>query len=245
MRSSIDINVDVGEGFDNEAFFLPYISSVNIACGGHFGTKESISRIIELCLENNVKIGAHPSYPDQENFGRVVLDISLEKLRKSIRSQIKLFNEVCAEHEVEPAHLKPHGALYHMCFHDKEIASMILDVCENEMGKIQIVCAPGSVLLDLGTERGFETVSEGFADRAYDTEGRLLSRKVNGSSLVDIQKIKIQVEELILRGQVPTIDHKMISLQVDTICFHGDSPNAIQHIQGVYEYLNQIGVTVL
>lgn len=245
MKSSIDINVDVGEGYNNEESFIQYISSANIACGGHFGSYESITKVVELCKKHDVNIGAHPSYPDFDNFGRVVLDISLEELSNSISTQLKMFKEVCVEQGIEPSHLKPHGALYHTCFHDEIVSMILLDLCETIIGKIKIVCAPESIILKLARARGFEIFAEGFADRAYNKEGRLLSRKEIGSSIVDIGKIKNQVEELIMREQVITIEGEIVPLQIDTICFHGDATNAPQNIYEVYQYLKKLGIVVL
>ena len=124
----IDINCDVGEGVDNEHLLMPYISSCNIACGGHFGDKNTIDKTIELAVQNKVLIGAHPSFPDKENFGRKLIEMADDDFKESIQNQLNLFLNRLAVFKVKMHHIKPHGALYNAIAIDKDVAVLFIDI---------------------------------------------------------------------------------------------------------------------
>jgi len=237
---SIDINCDMGEGTWNDAALIPYISSCSIACGGHFGNAKTIAAILEDAQAAGVKVGAHPSYPDQLNFGRKSLCISLPDLQDALRKQLDLFFSLCSH----PNHIKPHGALYNDLFHDLEKARAVVAVFSEYAKGIKLFCSPGSQLATAAIENGFQVVFEGFGDRTYTPQGNLVARSQVDAVLTRKEAIAQQVLRIVTQQQVNTIDHQTIPLGVQTICMHGDGKNVLENLQYLKDYLNKNGISV-
>ena len=142
MKSKIDINVDLGEGFNNESSIMPFISSVNVACGGHAGSMDLMLRCVDLALGNNVRIGAHPGFEDRTNFGRENLDIPLNELRRIIFKQIDLLKVICESKNATLSYIKAHGALYHLVCNELDYAIMILDLIKSYFPGVSIMGMP-------------------------------------------------------------------------------------------------------
>ena len=224
----IDLNCDVGEGVGNEASLFPYISSCNIACGGHAGDPASMLQTATLAGKYHVKIGAHPSYPDREHFGRVHLDLDRDGFQESIEQQITALLEILGRLKFPLHHIKAHGALYNDLAAGGPLALQYLEVLER-FGNGVLVYAPcGSPFARLAGERGFQVWEEAFADRAYEADGTLVSRKKPGALLTSPRKVHEQVREMVLSGRVRCSDGSYFTLSPATYCLHGDTPNAVE-----------------
>ena len=229
----IDINCDMGEGMGNEELLMPFISSCSIACGGHVGSEETILRTLQLAKAYDVKVGPHPSYPDPDNFGRTSMNLSKKDLKDSLERQISLFKLCCKKTETNINHIKPHGALYNDLFVNAERVNIFLEVVKKQLPQVQIYCAPGSLLEKEALIVGIKTKREGFMDRAYNGDGTLRSRLLHGAILTDFEQVGFQVLGLIKKGSVSIANDESLTLSVQTLCLHGDHPQAsklIKHI---------------
>jgi UPF0271 protein len=224
----IDLNCDVGEGVGNEASLFPLISSCNIACGGHAGDAATMLQTATLARKHQVKIGAHPSYPDREHFGRLHMQMDKAELQKSIEQQITSLVEILGGPGTALHHIKAHGALYNDLASGGPLALQYLEVLE-PFGNDVLVYAPcGSPFARLATDRGFKVWEEAFADRAYQADGTLVSRKKAGALLTSPSQVSEQVMEMVLTGRVRCADGSYFALRPRTFCLHGDTPNAVE-----------------
>lgn len=237
---TIDLNCDLGEGGTNESSILPFISSCSIACGGHYGDQETVHEAIARAKDYNVKIGAHPSYPDRNHFGRKSYAISPKELTDALRFQLDLFFQFSDQTN----HIKPHGALYNDLAINGELTEQFLSTLKEYCTGIAIYCPPNSELSKASSNYGFYPMYEGFGDRAYNPNGSLVSRAKPGSVLTQAINIANQITQIITTSSVGTIDGKSIPLIVDTICLHGDTPGLSNIIQGVTRLINQNGIYV-
>ncbi len=226
----IDVNVDIGEGYRIEHDLMPLIQSCNIACGGHAGSDSEIKECISLAKKFKVKIGAHPSYPDQENFGRISMQIDEKTLKLSLENQLYRFLRHL-ENPKDLHHIKPHGALYNDCVMNKKIAKIFLNVVLKCCPRVIIFTLPGSELEQLALKKGIKVWREAFLDRGYDENGQLQSRDKPGSVISDINTMFTQLNTLINKNQIQTIKGSWISMKADTLCFHGDHPNLLNNLQ--------------
>ncbi|MDO6471822.1 5-oxoprolinase subunit PxpA [Maribacter sp. 1_MG-2023] len=224
----IDINCDVGEGIGNEEALFPLISSCNIACGGHAGSKESMVFCLKLAKKFNVKVGAHPSYPDRENFGRVSMTLSEDELILSIKQQMHLFVSLCSQMDIELHHIKPHGALYNDIAKDEHLAKTFLTGIE-EFKKGAVLYVPyGSVIQRLALEYGFKVLVEAFADRNYNTDLSLVSRKESNALITDGKEVLAHLLRMYYEKEVKTVSGDNISIIANTYCIHGDTPSVLK-----------------
>ena len=230
MNKSFHINADVGEGFGIEAEIMPLIDSCNIACGGHAGTKEEITRVITLAKKNDIKIGAHPSYPDLKNFGRISMEITPDKLYESLKKQLK---SVLYHSSYTLNHVKAHGALYHDSANKPEIADLLIKVILELCPHAIIVTLPNSILEKLGQKNNLTIWREGFIDRLYHDNGQLVSRANPIATLSTLEDLYQQFYSLINHQNVKTLEGNTLSLKVDTLCIHGDHPNAIRNLKSL------------
>ena len=230
MNKYFHINADVGEGFGTEAEIIPLVDSCNIACGGHAGSKEEISKAIALAEKNDVKIGAHPSYPDLENFGRISMEINLDELYKSIKQQMILFLN---ESSYTLNHVKAHGALYHDSANKPKIASILIKVVLELCPHAIIVTLPNSILEKLGKENNLTIWREGFIDRRYHDNGQLVSHANPSATLSTLEDLNQQFYTLINYQYVKTLEGNTLSLKVDTLCIHGDHPNSVRNLKSL------------
>jgi UPF0271 protein len=240
----IDLNCDVGEGVGNEAFLFPHISSCNIACGGHAGDADSMRQTAVLAREYSVKVGAHPSYPDREHFGRVHMALSREMLRASIEQQIRSLEQVLGPLKIPIHHIKAHGALYNDLAAGGPLALQYLEVLEPFASHTLVYAPCGSAFARLARDRGFEVWEEAFADRAYQSDGSLVSRKTPGALLTSPQQVSQQVREMVLSGRVRCIDGSYFYLNADTFCLHGDTPNAGEILKVLIKSLSRESIHV-
>lgn len=224
----IDINCDVGEGIENEAQLLPLISSCNIACGGHAGDEETMRQVIRLAKKNKVKVGAHPSYPDKENFGRVSIDIPIDLLKKSIRNQIARFNSILKLEHVEMHHIKPHGALYNDIAKDSILAHAFLESIQTYKDKVFLYVPYNSIIEAEALKQKFKIKYEAFGDRKYNEDLSLVSRNLPNAVIEFPEKVLMQIISMVTKKQVTTANHSAVKIKADTFCIHGDTPSALQ-----------------
>ena len=224
----IDINCDVGEGEGNESDLFPLISSCNIACGGHAGSLETIRTCLHLAKKYGVKIGAHPSYPDRENFGRVTMEISNEKLIESIQNQMQLFRSECEKATADLHHIKPHGALYNDIAKDEKKAKVFLTAINPYKERTYLYVPYGSAVQDLALKQNFRVKREAFADRNYNSDLSLVSRKNENAVITKAEDVWEHLMRMYTHHEVRTVDGKIIKMNADTYCIHGDTPTAFQ-----------------
>lgn len=219
----IDISADFGEGAPGEEEIWPLITSANVACGGHVGDDASMAHAARRAREHGVKLGAHPSYPDRQNFGRVSMAIDHDELRRSLAAQIESLRKHAPLH-----HVKPHGALYNDAHRDRALAEVIIDA----IGEMAIVCADTSQMAAAARARGIRVIREAFADRRYEPDGSLMPRKLAGS-LLSVDEAAAQAELLAKEHAVIARDGSRISVDYDTICIHADMENAVERLRAI------------
>lgn len=239
---TIDINCDVGEGVGNETSLFPLISSCNVACGGHAGDLQSMKTVVKLAKQHNIKIGAHPSYPDKPNFGREVMDISEAELRESISAQLEAFMRVLGMEGVQLHHIKAHGALYNETAKSESLAGVYLETVQKYKENALLYVPFGSVIAKMALDNGFKVCYEAFADRNYNSDLSLISRKQANALIQEPKKVLTHVLPIIKEGEIVTMEGEKIGIQVDTLCIHGDTPSALQILMYLSEQFPQYGV---
>ena len=243
MRS-IDLNADVGEGCGQDGALMPLISSANIACGIHAGDDDSMREAVALALEYGVAIGAHPSFPDREHFGRREMRLNTRELRECIVAQIESLASVAAAAGTRLRHVKPHGALYNMAVRDEELTEAVVTAIRSVDPALMLFGLAGSSLVTVAARLGMPFVSEAFADRAYRSDGSLLPRDQPGSVLQNATDVAGRAVAMVQDGGVVAVDGSRVSIAADTICVHGDTPGAAALARRIREALAAAGVTV-
>jgi len=244
-NSFIDINCDMGEGIGNEAQIMPYISSANIACGFHAGNLDTLKKTIEIALEHNVAVGAHPGYPDRENFGRISQMLSLLEMAELIAEQIYVFEKVAIPLGAKMHHVKLHGALYNDCAKDAALSKIFIQTIQAIDSDIIIYGLSGSKTIQEAKKLGQPFANEVFADRTYQLDGHLTPRYLEHAIIHEVEEACKQVLKIVQKYQVNTIQGNPIEIEADTICIHGDGENAVEFAKAIYRSLknNQIEIT--
>ena len=235
----LDINVDIGEGFNIEAEIMPLIQSCNIACGGHAGNNKEMSKLISLARQNNVKIGVHPSYPDKDNFGRISMNIDKKKLKYSIKSQLLNFIKLLNDSK-ELNHVKPHGALYNDCATNENIATILIECIHECCPNATLFTLPESKLAKKAKSKGIIVCKEAFLDRGYMDNGQLQPRDKKGALITSSHDIFKRLKNLLLHDKIQTINNNWINIDADTYCLHGDHPNIVENLKDVLSMYNKI-----
>ncbi|GAA3630295.1 5-oxoprolinase subunit PxpA [Flavivirga jejuensis] len=233
IPKTIDINVDVGEGIGNESELMPFISSCNIACGGHAGNTDTMRNVVKLAKKYRVKIGAHPSFPDKVNFGRINMEMSNEALFKSIKDQIDDLVAILDEEQEPLHHVKPHGALYNLAAVDEKIAHIVIEVIKTISSPVKLYVPFKSEIEKLAISQNIPIIYEAFADRNYNDDLTLVSRKKEAASIHNENHLFEHIFYMILKQKVKTITGKDIDIKVQTFCIHGDNPNAVNLIKNL------------
>ena len=239
QKMAININADLGEMTGKDEQIMPYISSCNIATGGHIGNTDSIQKAISLALKHDVKSGAHPSYPDLQNFGRITPEISTDNLKKSLVQQLLTFYKIAAQNNVDVHHIKPHGALYHDVINDKNKADLFLGVLNDLEIKTSIYTSKNGFLYQLGSEK-HNCYTEGFIDRRYNTDLSLVSRNQANALIESPEEVWNQLRSMLFLNKINVISGEMIDLKVDTFCIHGDHPKAVEILKYIQKKLELI-----
>ena len=228
MKKTIDLNCDMGEGYGTDPLIMPFISSVNIACGSHAGDEETIKNTIKLAMQFDVAIGAHPSYPDRENFGRKSMEINEEALSSSIIEQIMLVKSIAENMGTRLKHIKPHGALYNRSATDEKVATIIAKAIKKVDENLYLYGLPNSESEQAANREGLIFCREGFADRTYQSNGSLTPRTEKNAMIEDIDLALYQVIDMINQNKVKPISGDVIPIQIETVCIHGDADKALE-----------------
>ena len=240
----IDINCDMGEGMLNDASLMPFISSANIACGYHAGNEDIIKRTIELALKNNVAIGAHPSYNDRENFGRLSQSIALVELAELISDQISLFEKITNQMGCKIHHVKLHGALYNDCAKDALLSKIVAQTIQAIDPSIMLYGLSGSHTIKEARAIGLRSVQEVFADRTYQANGQLTPRYLDHALITDPIESAKQVLYMVLDQELKADDGTMIAVNAETVCIHGDHEAAVEIAKNLFNTLQQYKIEI-
>jgi 5-oxoprolinase (ATP-hydrolysing) subunit A len=243
----IDLNCDMGElpqaiADGTQEALMPSFTSINIACGGHAGDAQTMQTTIEQALRWKLAIGGHPGYPDPANFGRVELNLSPEAVADSVYQQVRALAEIAERNGITLTHVKPHGALYNQAVHNRELAKAIAKGVARWKTHIVLVGLAGSPMLDVFREAGFPVAAEAFADRRYERDGTLRSRKHADALIHDPAEAARQALNIVERGFVLACNGSEVAVSAQTICIHGDTPGAPQIAFAVAQTLRQAGI---
>ena len=244
MAKSIDLNCDMGESYGRwtlgaDEAVMPFITSANVACGFHGGDPHVIRKTVELALAHGVAVGSHPGLPDLMGFGRRKLDVTPQEVRDYMCYQTGALREYLRVVGADLQHVKPHGVLYNMMEADEALAAAA-GAAAMESGLILMTLASGKYDATC-RKMGARVASEGFADRAYNVDGTLVSRKTPGSVITDPGRAAAQAVTMAMEGKVRTLDGVEIDISVQTICCHGDTPGADRNVRAVREALEKAG----
>ena len=243
----IDLNCDMGElaGMvtdGSQARLMRFITSANVACGGHAGNEEMMRATIEQARQAGVAVGAHPGYEDRANFGRIELKLSHQEIAASVHRQVVALAEIAKSCGVPVVHVKPHGALYNQAAGDAGIARAIAEGVARWKTDVVLVGLAGSVMLEELRNAGFRVGAEAFADRRYESDGSLRSRKYKDALLGGPEEAAAQALRITQQSSVVTLSGEEVALQAQTICIHGDTPGALDISEAVNKTLRAAGI---
>jgi UPF0271 protein len=241
---SVDLNADLGEGASTDGKLLAIVSSCNVACGGHTGDAASMAATIAAAKAHGVAVGAHPSYPDRDGFGRRSAFVSAGELRPSFENQVSDLMVVARKFSVRVGHVKPHGALYNDAARDRGLADA---VCHSLLGfdpSLRLVGPPGSALEAAARHAGLAFIAEGFVDRAYRVDGSLVPRSEPGAVYSDPRQASRQAVQIVTAREVATRDGGDVPLCAQTLCIHGDTPGAVAMARAVRSALESAGFEI-
>jgi UPF0271 protein len=230
-ENTIDLNADLGEhdgtGYAADDALLGVVSSANIACGAHAGSRDVMLRTVQSAHDRGVAIGAHPSYPDRDGFGRRAMDIPMDELEGSVRDQIRALASCCADAGASLRYVKPHGALYNRAARDPALAAMLAG-CIRDVGlHLCVLSPPQGELESAARAAGLRVAREAFIDRAYDSDGSLVARSEFGAVLTGAEELAARAVRIARDGLVEAIDGHDIDIAADSLCVHSDSPDAL------------------
>jgi 5-oxoprolinase (ATP-hydrolysing) subunit A len=245
----IDLNCDMGElpqaiADGTQESLMPSFTSVNVACGGHAGDEQTMRATVEQALRWKLSIGAHPGYPDRANFGRVELSLSSQAIADSVYDQVRGLAEVAARCGVRLTHVKPHGALYNQAVHNSQLAQAIAQGVARWRRDVVLVGLAGARMLDVFRAAGFRVAAEAFADRRYEPDGTLRSRKHPDALIRDPVEAGCQALQIATQGAVVACDGSKVAVTAQTLCIHGDTPGAPEIAVAVAQTLRRAGVTL-
>lgn len=240
----IDINADVGEGIENEALLMPYLSSCNIACGGHAGDIQTMREVVMLAKTYDVKIGAHPSFPDRENFGRKAIEISPKALKNSIINQVQSLQEILISENTKLHHLKMHGALYNLSAIDKDIAKTVVEAINELEIKALLYVPYASAIAKEALENKIPIVYEAFADRNYKQNLSLVSRNEPNAIIEDEEQVFQHLLKIITKRKVKTIEGNFSPIKATTFCVHGDHPHTLAILKYLHKKLKEHAIEI-
>ena len=238
----IDINCDMGELnelMDDGTYesLMDQVTSINVACGGHAGDDVMMNTMVELAKGKKINIGAHPSYPDKENFGRYEIDISISDLKDSISTQIINLIDIANKNGSELSHVKPHGALYNKAAEDKGLAMLIGEVVKSIDPLLPIMCLAGSQMITVLESIGLKAMPESFADRTYEPDGTLRKRSYSNALISNPQIASKQAFNIYYKKRIIAHEGSEFSIDSKTICIHSDTENALKIAKAVKQKL--------
>jgi len=246
----IDLNCDMGESFghykiglDDEV--IKYVTSANIGCGFHGGDPLVMRKTVKIARENGVGIGAHPGFPDLMGFGRRKMDVTPEEIKNYVLYQIgSLYAFAKAEGE-KLQHVKPHGALYNTIANDEKLSRAVMEGIAEFDKELIVLGLASSKVINIAEETGLKVASEAFADRAYNPDGTLVSRRLPNAVITNPQEVLSRVIRMAKEEKIECINGEIIERKIDTICVHGDSPGAVELVKVIRQGLEKEGIPVL
>jgi UPF0271 protein len=241
---AIDLNCDMGEGCGNDEQLLDHVSSANIACGFHAGDESTMRAVAGAAIANSVAVGAHPSFPDRENFGRSEMDLPAAEVFRIVVEQVEKMRSICFMLGGRLNHVKPHGALYNMAARDRGLARTIAEAVQKVDETLLLYGLSGSHLISEAASVGLATASEVFADRTYTSEGRLTPRSRSDALVESSDAAIAQVMQMINNGTVTATSGEAVPIVADTICVHGDGEHAVEFARTISSALSSAGVAV-
>lgn len=245
----VDLNCDLGESFGNyklgnDERILPLITSANIACGFHAGDQHVMHKTVKMAVEQGVQIGAHPGFQDLNGFGRRNMDVTPEEVYDLVIYQLGALSGFCHIYDAKIYHVKPHGALYQMGAKDSSIADAIVKAVKDFDDQLLFVGLAKSELIESCKRHGLTYKNEVFADRAYEDNGQLVSRKKEGALIKDKESAVNQVVKMVKDSKVTTINGNEISIDADTICVHGDGEHALEFVKEIISKFESDGIEI-
>jgi len=237
---TIDLNFDGGEGCD-DASLMPFVTTVNVACGAHAGDEATMRATVRLAKANGVAVFAHPSYPDRDGFGRTRRTLPAAEVEALVRGQVETLVRIAGEEDVRIAGVKPHGGLYHAVSSDDATARALAAAARAVSPRLILVSSPGSRLMAAARDLGLRGAAEGFADRGYEADGSLVVRGTEGALLTDPAAAAAQALSIASDAVVSTRGGTRLPVAVETICLHGDTPGAAAIAKAVREALEEAG----
>jgi 5-oxoprolinase (ATP-hydrolysing) subunit A len=246
---SVDLNADLGEGYGpwamgDDAAMLDIVTSANVACGGHASDPETMHRTLVLARARSIVVGAHPSYPDREGFGRRRLPATPAEVERFVAAQIGQLMAIAALAGTRVSYVKPHGALANVAAVEADVATAILRATRAVDPGLAVLAISGTVLEQLARDQGLRVFSEIFADRGYTAEGTLVPRAEPGALITDPDAATARILGFLESGHMPAVDGSLIPLQVDSICIHGDSTHAVHMARHLKQALRAKGVAL-
>jgi len=249
MLKKIDLNSDLGESFGqwelgNDAAILRLVSSANVACGFHAGSPAHLLKTLKAAKAQNVTVGAHVSYPDLVGFGRRNMDIASDELTADVIYQIGALQGLAQAAGTEVRYVKPHGALYNTIAHNERQALAVIEAILTINPELPLVGLAGSPLLSLAQQQGLKTVAEAFADRAYHSDGTLVSRQQAGAVIHDARLAAARMLQWVTEGGLISIEGDFTPIEAQSICVHGDTPEAVVMATEIHRLLASQGIMI-
>lgn len=229
----VDLNVDLAEGCSNDERLLQLVSSANVACGLHAGDYNEMRKAIGWAKQNGVRVGAHPSFPDRENFGRTNMQLPDDELKACLRYQLGAVKALCDAEAVPLSYVKPHGALYNQAAKDPALARLIAETIRDFDPELKLMGLSGSLMLTVAEELGLGVIAEVFADRHYLADGSLVPRSRADAMVESDEEAIAQVLQMVEQQAVTSVDNVTIPIKADSICLHGDGSHAVEFAEKI------------
>jgi UPF0271 protein len=243
---SVDLNADVGEGIgaDGDEVLLDVVTSASVACGVHAGDPATMRRTVAAAARRGVVVGAHPSYPDREGFGRRPMALSPARITEEVLAQVLALDAVARQLGTAVRYVKPHGALYHLMADDETCARAVVDAVR-AVGDLVLLAPAGSGAVEVAGSMAVRVATEAFADRAYEPDGSLVSRDVPGAVITDPAVVARRAVGIALDHAVDAVDGSTLAVTASSICVHGDTPGAAELAKRVRHALEEAGVRLV
>lgn len=241
---TVDLNADVAECCGQDEALLTLISSANICCGLHAGSPLEMRKTLQFAQKNSVRVGAHPSFNDRENFGRKNQMVDADEIRAIMAYQLGAFDAMCQSLAMDWHYVKPHGALYNQAANDEQLATLLVESIVQFNPNLAVMGLSGSLFLNIAQQHGLKTISEVFADRRYNADGSLVARSQANAVIEDDNDAIQQVLQMITQGTVQSVQGEIVKVQAESICLHGDGIHAIEFAKKIKQTLQDNDIMI-